>query len=84
MTYADEMLRSAQKQLTRLPAEDQERILVAMEALADAPRPQGCSKLTGRDAWRIRVGDYRIIYEIFDDRRVVIVVVVGHRKDAYR
>jgi mRNA interferase RelE/StbE len=78
------MLRSAQKQLTRLPAEDQERILVAMEALADAPRPQGCSKLTGRDAWRIRVGDYRIIYEIFDDRRVVIVVVVGHRKDAYR
>lgn len=84
MTYADEMLRSAQKQLTRLPAEHQERILVAMEALADAPRPQGCSKLTGRDAWRIRVGDYRIIYEIFDDRRVVIVVVVGHRKDAYR
>ena len=84
MTYAVEMLRSAQKQLTRLPAEDQERILVAMEALADAPRPQGCSKLTGRDAWRIRVGDYRIIYEIFDDRRVVIVVVVGHRKDAYR
>lgn len=84
MTYAVEMLRSAQKQLTRLPAEHQERILVAMEALADAPRPQGCSKLTGRDAWRIRVGDYRIIYEIFDDRRVVIVVVVGHRKDAYR
>lgn len=82
--YAVEMLRSAQKQLTRLPAEHQERILVAMEALADAPRPQGCSKLTGRDAWRIRVGDYRIIYEIFDDRRVVIVVVVGHRKDAYR
>lgn len=82
--YAVEMLRSAQKQLTRLPAEDQERILVAMEALADEPRPQGCSKLTGRDAWRIRVGDYRIIYEIFDDRRVVIVVVVGHRKDAYR
>ncbi|MFN7813627.1 MAG: type II toxin-antitoxin system RelE family toxin [Planctomycetia bacterium] len=78
------MLRSAQKQLTRLPAEHQERILVAMEALADEPRPQGCSKLTGRDAWRIRVGDYRIIYEIFDDRRVVIVVVVGHRKDAYR
>jgi mRNA interferase RelE/StbE len=78
------MLRSAQKQLTRLPAEHQERILVAMEALADAPRPQGCSKLTGRDAWRIRVGDYRIIYEIFDDRRVVIVVVVGHRKGAYR
>jgi len=84
LTYAVEMLRSAQKQLTRLPAEHQERILVAMEALADAPRPQGCSKLTGRDAWRIRVGDYRIIYEIFDDRRVVIVVVVGHRKDAYR
>ncbi len=82
--YAVEMLRSAQKQLTRLPAEHQERILVAMEALADEPRPQGCSKLTGRDAWRIRVGDYRIIYVIFDDRRVVIVVVVGHRKDAYR
>jgi mRNA interferase RelE/StbE len=84
LTYAVEMLRSAQKQLTRLPAEHQERILVAVAALADAPRPEGCSKLTGRDGWRIRVGDYRIIYEICDARCVVIVVVVGHRKDAYR
>ena len=55
-----------------------------MEALAEKPRPEGCSKLTGREAWRIRVGDYRVIYEIHDDRQVVIIVVIRHRKDAYR
>jgi mRNA interferase RelE/StbE len=70
--------------LERIAAEPQERILVALEALADSPRPEGCSKLTGRDAWRIRLGDYRVIYEIRDDPRIVTVVVIAHRRDAYR
>ncbi|MFM9058069.1 MAG: type II toxin-antitoxin system RelE family toxin [Planctomycetaceae bacterium] len=84
MRYAVEILRSARKQLERIAAEPQERILVALEALADAPRPEGCTKLTGRDAWRIRLGDYRVIYEIRDDARIVTVVVIAHRRDAYR
>jgi mRNA interferase RelE/StbE len=84
LSYAVEVLRSAEKKLERLPAALQERILAAMEALAEKPRPEGCSKLTGREAWRIRVGDYRVIYEIHDDRQVVIIVVIRHRKDAYR
>ncbi|MFM7205482.1 MAG: type II toxin-antitoxin system RelE family toxin [Planctomycetaceae bacterium] len=62
----------------------QERVFAALEGLAESPRPEGCSKLTGRDAWRVRVGDYRIIYEVHDDTQVVLVVVIRHRKDAYR
>lgn len=84
MKYAVEVLRSARKQLQRLPAVAQEQVLDALASLGDVQRPPGCSKLTGRAAWRVRVGDYRIIYEILDDRRIVVVVVVAHRKDAYR
>ncbi len=84
MRYAVEVLRSAQKQLERVPRDRQEQILSVLAALADVPRPEGSMKLAGREAWRIRVGDYRIVYEIRDERRVVIVVVVAHRKDAYR
>ncbi len=84
MRYAVEVLRSAQKQLERVPRDRQEQILSVLAELADVPRPEGCMKLAGREAWRIRVGDYRIVYEIRDERRVVIVVVVAHRKDAYR
>ena len=84
MTYAVEVLRSAQKQLERIAADHQDRLLAALESLAETPRPDGCSKLAGRDAWRIRVGDYRVVYEIQDDSRLVTVVVIAHRKDAYR
>ncbi len=52
-------------------------------SLADNPRPQGYKKLKGRDSYRIRVGDYRIIYDIFDDELVVDVIDLGHRKDIY-
>jgi mRNA interferase RelE/StbE len=84
LTYAVEVLRSAQKQLERITADHQERLLAALESLAETPRPDGCTKLVGRDAWRIRVGDYRVVYEIQDDSRLVTVVVIAHRKDAYR
>lgn len=84
MSYAVQVLRSAQKQLERIAAEHQDRILAALESLTESPRPEGCTKLTGRDAWRIRVGDYRVVYEIRDESRVVTVVVVARRKDAYR
>ncbi len=84
MSYAIEILRSARKQLERIAADHQERVLTALEALAQTPRPDGCSKLTGREAWRIRIGDYRVVYEIDDEAKIVVIVVIAHRRDAYR
>ena len=84
MTYLVDILRSAQKQLDRINRQDQSRIISAIHALADNPRPQGCQKLSGRPAWRIRVGSYRIIYEIHDDKLLVLVVTIGHRREVYR
>ena len=84
MTYTVSILRAVQKQLEGIPAESQDHVLEAMSALADSPRPQGAVKLTGRDAHRIRVGTYRVIYEINDETKTVLIVAVLHRKDAYR
>ena len=84
MKYAVEILRSAQKSLSTIQAGDRAKIGDAIRALADDPRPNGSRKLTAREAWRIRIGKYRVIYQIFDDRLVVSVVSIGHRKDVYR
>ncbi len=55
-----------------------------LRALAEDPRPRGCKKLAGReDIWRVRVGDYRVLYQILDDALLVLVVRVRHRKDVY-
>jgi mRNA interferase RelE/StbE len=75
--------RSAQKQLANIPRPNRDRIITAVRSLADDPRPAGVRKLTGRDAWRIRIGEYRIIYEIYDDALLVLVVSIGHRRDVY-
>ena len=84
MNYAVAIHAPAQKSLGRLPENIQTRIARAMLALAENPRPAGVVKLSGREAWRIRVGDYRIIYEIDDDRHQVLVVSAGNRRDIYR
>ena len=84
MTYAVEILRWAQRQLAKVDRQDRSRIISAVRALADNPRPHGSRKLSGRPAWRIRVGAYRIVYEIHDGRLLVLVVAIGHRKDVYR
>ncbi|HRU06450.1 MAG TPA: type II toxin-antitoxin system RelE/ParE family toxin [Candidatus Brocadiia bacterium] len=84
MTYSVSILRRAQAQLARIDRQDQDRVIDAVRALGENPRPQGCRKMSGRPAWRIRVGSYRVIYEIHDDRLLVLVITVGHRKDAYR
>ncbi|MEI7781405.1 MAG: type II toxin-antitoxin system RelE/ParE family toxin [Planctomycetota bacterium] len=84
MKYAIDVLRSAQKRLAKLSPQDQDRIVAAIAGLSEAPRPAGSQKLTGRDAMRIRVGDYRVIYEINDASRALLIVVIAHRKDAYR
>lgn len=84
MPHRLDILKSAQKQLAKIVQPDQDCIIAAIRALAETPRPTNCKKLSGRPAWRIRVGAYRVIYEIHDDALLILVVTVGHRKDVYR
>ncbi|KPK14093.1 MAG: hypothetical protein AMJ62_14040 [Myxococcales bacterium SG8_38] len=84
-SYSVELTRTAEKQFRTIAKRDLNRIVDAIRGLAERPRPQGARKLHGYDdVYRIRVGKYRIVYEVFDDRVVVIVLKVGHRKDVYR
>jgi mRNA interferase RelE/StbE len=77
--------RPARKDLRGLPADMQDRVLEAVERLRNNPRPQGCKKLKGSDdTFRIRVGDYRVIYEVHDQQVIVLIIRVRHRKDAYK
>lgn len=72
------------KNLKVIPAKDTKRILTRIKRLADDPRPAGSQQLSGRsDQYRVRQGDYRIIYSIEDEKLVVIVVKVGHRREIY-
>ena len=75
---------SAEKQLDRLPANIRRRVVAALEDLRHDPRPPGCVKLTGDDLWRIRVGVYRVVYQIRDVELIILVVRIAHRKDVYR
>jgi mRNA interferase RelE/StbE len=84
MTYKLRIRRKAQKQLAKLPANDYKRIRQTILDLANEPRPAGASKLKGREGWRVRQGNYRIIYEIIDNELIVTVLDIGHRKDIYR
>ena len=84
MSYALTIERAARKSLEKISPPHQERLIEAIEALAADPRPPGVKKLRGREAWRIRVGAYRVIYEIHDDELVVLVVRIRHRREAYR
>ncbi len=77
--------RGAEKDLSRLSSEIHDRIIVAIQALANNPRPPGCRRLAGsKNDWRIRVGDYRVVYEIADEIHVVRVNRVRHRSEVYR
>jgi len=83
--YEVVIARSARKELERMDTWLSHRIVRHVEALAQQPRPAGCCKLQGAsDLWRIRVGDYRIVYRIDDHARLVDISVIRHRKDAYR
>jgi mRNA interferase RelE/StbE len=84
MKYTVFIERYAQKQILKLDKKAIPLIKSAIARLSDNPRPQGYKKLKGEDAYRIRIGDYRVIYEINDDRIIVTVVSVGHRKDIYK
>ena len=77
--------RTARKELEILDNELIRRILRKIESLTANPRPPGCEKLKGREnLWRVRVGDYRIIYAVFDNNLLIDIILIRHRKDAYR
>ena len=83
--YRIEFTSAAARQVRKLDRPVRTRLLDAIETLASSPRPDGVKKLASTEnAWRIRVGDYRIIYSIEDDVLVVTVVRVAHRREAYR
>lgn len=84
MSFQIQITRRAQKALARLPKRDYQRVKEAIFRLADEPRPPGCKKLTGREGWRLRVGRYRILYEITEATLTIIVLDMGHRRDIYR
>ena len=84
MGYSIVILPSAEKQIKKLPPLINAKILKAISALSGNPRPNGYKKLKGINAYRIRVGDYRIIYEIQDDRLIIIIIAAGNRKDIYK
>jgi len=84
MKYTVFVERYAQKQIMKLDKKLIPAIKAAITDLANNPRPYGYKKLKGEDAYRIRIGDYRVIYEIDDDIILVTVVSVGHRKDVYK
>jgi mRNA interferase RelE/StbE len=81
--YSIFLTKKAQKSLDKLSTIVAEPIFLAIENLATNPRPIGCKKLKGRLAYRIRIGDYRVIYEIIDNKLIIDVVAIGHRKEIY-
>ncbi|TMA06569.1 MAG: type II toxin-antitoxin system RelE/ParE family toxin [Deltaproteobacteria bacterium] len=77
--------RSAERDLKALSAEIFHRVIPRIRDLANSPRPSGCHKIIGsKNDWRIRIGDYRVIYEIDDKKRVVKVMRIRHRREVYR
>jgi mRNA interferase RelE/StbE len=83
--YAVLLEAAAERSLRRLDPSIFPRVVQALRLLATDPRPHGCRKLTGSDCdWRVRVGDFRIVYEIDDRRREVRVMRIRHRREAYR
>ena len=76
--------KSVSKDMRGIPKKDVRRIVAAIKTLADDPRPPGTKKLSGQERYRFRQGNYRILYEVEDDRLIVCVVRVGDRRDVYR
>jgi mRNA interferase RelE/StbE len=83
-SYSLEIKRPAAKELAQLPPKDRGRIVIRIQALAEEPRPVGAEKLSGQERYRVRQGDYRILYEIEDQVLRVIIVKIAHRGDVYR
>jgi mRNA interferase RelE/StbE len=85
MAYAIQFKPAALRQFEKLPRDPQKRIASKIQRLRDDPFPSGCKKLFGEpDTWRVRVGDYRVIYRVHRGVLLILVVNIGHRRDVYR
>jgi len=82
--YRLQIKRSAEKELRGLPKEDLARVARRIEQLKNDPRPPGCEKLFDVDCYRVRQGDYRILYTVDDKQRVIEIYKIGHRREVYR
>ena len=76
--------RSAADELGRIPKKDLVRLIERLQSFANEPRPQGCEKLSALDRYRVRQGDYRVVYAIDDREKTVDIVKIGHRGDVYK
>jgi mRNA interferase RelE/StbE len=83
-SYSVVIKRSAERELREVPKRELGRVVTRIRRLADDPRPPGSEKLSGEDRYRLRQGDYRVVYAVDDERRIVEVVRIGHRRDVYR
>lgn len=83
MTYRIEVLPAAVREIRELPSEAKRRVQAVIELLSENPRPPAATKLTARPEWRVRTGDYRVLYRIEDDILTIVVVRAGHRRDVY-
>ena len=83
-SYSVVIKRSAERELREIRKPELGRVVTRIRKLADDPRPPGSEKLSGEDRYRLRQGDYRVVYAIDDEERIVEVVKVGHRRDVYR
>jgi len=82
--YKIELRRKAQRSLDKLPENDFTAIITEIKKLADTPRPKGVEKIKSAGLWRIRQGDYRIVYSIDDSQKIVTILRIGHRREIYR
>lgn len=84
MSYQIQVLPVAVRAIRKLPPEGKRRVQAVIEILADDPRPPAARKLTGRPEWRVRSGDYRVLYRIEDAVLTVVIIDAGHRREIYR
>ncbi len=85
MTYRITLAPAAERQLRKFDPPVRRRLQAALELLADNPRPPAATQLVGGSGeWRVRTGDYRIVYDIEDDRLVILVLRMAHRREVYR
>ena len=82
--YKVELRRRVQQSFDKLSEKDRRVVITALESLEQEPRPRGVEKIRGTELWRIRKGDYRVIYCINDQEQTIAVVRIGHRRDVYR
>jgi mRNA interferase RelE/StbE len=84
MDWQVQIERKAQKTLDKIPNPYKSNIIETINDLADQPRPHNCKKLKGfAGLWRVRVGSYRVVYQIHDDKYIILIVRIGHRSDVY-